>query len=490
MTKRSLPFLRCLCAGLALVLARQPAPAAVAEASTKPNVLLLIADDMNSWLLGDPARYAGRIVAPNLLKFADSGVNFARAYTTAPVCSPSRTAFMSGMAPWTTGHYQNALKVDDSRPLKQAVSLATFFKNAGYSTRGYGKITHGWDQRQGWDEHVGHKRDPAPPGAPLTSVGRGEHDWGAIHLAEEEMNDTQNVNRAIAALERDHDKPFFIACGTFNPHMPWYVPQKYFDLFPLEKIVLPAIKEDDLDDLPPTGVRVAKSGSADKTLAAGLHASAVRAYLATTAYVDTQMGRILDALDRSPHKDNTIVVFLSDHGFHLGEKRHWQKTTLWEEGTHCLLMIRAPGVTPRGRVSQCFVSLLDLYPTLAELCGIEPPKYLDGRSLTPLLKNPDAPWRSAAITGLADKRNPEDAYLTVRNELGRYIRYVTGEEELYDTTRDPHEWTNEIGNPDYATVLQQLRAALPPTAKIAPPLRSALPDKKARKERTKPKKRR
>lgn len=463
---------------------------AAVNGAASPNVLLLIADDMNSWLLGDPARYAGKVIAPNLLQLAGSGVNFARAYTTAPVCSPSRTAFMSGMAPWTSGHYQNALKVDDSKPLKKAVSLATLFKNAGYSTRGYGKITHGWDQRQGWDEHVGHKRDPAPPGAPLTAVGRGEHDWGPIHLAEEEMNDTQNVNRAIAALQGEHDKPFFIACGTFNPHMPWYVPQKYFDLFPLEKIVLPAIKEDDLDDLPPTGVRVARSGSADRTLAAGLLPSAVQAYLATTAYVDAQMGRILDALDRSPHRDNTIVVFLSDHGFHLGEKRHWQKTTLWEEGTHCLLMFRVPGLTPDGGVSRRFVSLLDLYPTLAELCGIQPPAYLDGRSLMPLLKNPDARWPSTAITGLADKSNPTAAYISVRNELGRYIRYVSGEEELYDTARDPHEWTNEISNPEHANLLTTLRAALPPAARIAPPLRSALPDKKDRKERSKRNKKR
>lgn len=297
---------------------------------------------------------------------------------------------------------------------------------------------------------------------------------------------------AIEALQRDHDKPFFLACGTFNPHMPWYVPQKYFDLFPLDEIVLPEIKEDDLDDIPPIGLEFANNGSLEKARAAGLHKSAVQAYLATTAYVDAQMGRVLDALDKSPHKDNTIVVFISDHGFHLGEKHHWQKTTLWEEATHCLMMLRVPGVTPEGQVSQRFVSLLDLYPTLAELTGLEPPDNLDGRSLLPLLKDPDAAWESTAITGLTNRRNPEIGYLTIRNELGRYIRYGVGEEEFYDTSKDPHEWTNEIDNPEYAKVIKKMRAALPPVSETAPALRSGLPDKKARKERTeaKPKKNR
>ena len=453
-------------------------------ADEKPmNVVLLIADDLNSWLLGDPDRYTGKVIAPNLHKLASTGVNFRRAYTTAPVCSPSRTAFMSGMAPWTSGHYQNSLKVDDSEPLKRAVSLGTFFKNAGYTTLSYGKVTHGWDQKDGWDEHIGHNRDPNPPGYPLTSIGRGEHDWGPIHLAEEEMNDTTNVNRAIEALQRDHNKPFFLACGTFNPHMPWYVPQQYFDMFPLDEIVLPEIKEDDLDDLPPIGAEIADSKTLKKMREAGLHKSAVQAYLAATAYVDAQFGRVLKALDNSPHRDNTIVVFISDHGFHLGEKHHWQKTTLWEEATHCLLMMRVPGMTPKGQASQRFVSLLDLYPTLAELCDLKPPAYLDGRSLVPLLKNPDAAWKSTAITGLADKQNPRGAYITTRNELGRYIRYEAGQEEYYDTSKDPHEWTNEIANPLYAGALKKMRAALPPDSKIAPALRSGLPDKKARRER-------
>lgn len=439
------------------------------------NVLMLVADDMNSWMLGDEDRYAGEVVTPNLRELADSGVNFARAYTAAPVCSPSRTALFSGVAPWNSGHYHNALNVSDSKPLDDALSLVGLFKKAGYDTAGYGKLTHGWDQRKYWDDRVGHSRDPAPPGAPLTPVGRGEQDWGPIHLAEEEMNDTKNADRAIAQLRRGHDKPFFLAYGSFNPHMPWYVPQKYFDMFPLDEVTTPELLENDLADVPPFARALARArGFVDPVLDHGLHQEAVRGYLATMAYADAQMGRVLDTLENSPYEDNTIVVFLSDHGFHLGEKHHWQKATLWEEGTHSLLMFHVPGVTPKGAVSRRFVSLQDIYPTLADLCGLEPPDYVDGRSLLPLLKDPNASWESTAITGLTSKTDPEkrDAYLSIRNEKGRYIRYKDGQEEFYDTMKDPHEWTNRIDVPKYQPLIEEMRAALPSPAE---PLKSARP---------------
>ena len=418
------------------------------ESAETMNVLFLVADDLNSWLLEDADRYSGKVIAPNLQALAESGVNFRRAYTASPVCSPSRTAFFSGVSPWHSGHYHNALQVNQSEPLKDALSLAGLFKKAGYSTAGYGKITHGWDQKEHWDEKQGHKRDPAPPGAPLTPVGRGEQDWGPIHLAEEDMNDTGNVDAAIQQLRKKHDKPFFIACGLFNPHMPWYVPQKYFDMFPLDEVTTPKLLANDLEDVPPLGVELTsgKSRFVDSVLEHGLHEEGVQAYLATTAYVDAQLGRVLAALDQSPHKNNTIVVFLTDHGFHLGEKNHWQKATLWEEATHCLLMFRAPGVTSPGGVSERFVSLQDIYPTLAELCDLELHAGVDGRSLVPLLKDPNAKWDSTAITCLSDKKSPDQGYITLRNEQGRYIRYGNGQEEFYDTSVDPREWTNQIGN--------------------------------------------
>jgi arylsulfatase A-like enzyme len=455
------------------------ASATVSTAADKPmNVVMLIADDLNSWLLENPERYTGKVIAPNLKALGASGVTFKYAYTAAPVCSPSRTAFFSGVAPWKSGVYNNAQTIGKSEALNQdaVLSLAGLFKKGGYDTFGYGKITHGWDQKEHWDDHVGHKRDPAPPGAPLAKLSGGEQDWGPIHLTEEQMNDTGGANKAIAVLKRKHEKPFFLAYGTFNPHMPWYVPQKYFDMYPLDLIVLPELKEDDLDDLPPLARAVSDGiGSfADKVIKSGKHKEAVQAYLATTTYVDTQFGRVLDALEKSPYKENTIVVFLTDHGFHLGEKHHWQKTTLWEEGTHTLLMFRAPGVTQAGGVSERFVSLLDIYPTLAELCGLTAPAYLDGRSLVPLLKNPKAPWESTAITGLCDKGKTDLAYVSIRHELGRYTRYGAEEEEFYDTTRDPHEWTNQIDNPEYATTVQKLRTLVPSFKDAAHPLSTAL----------------
>ena len=463
---------------LALLLLVSVIGVARSNADEPMNVLFLVADDLNSWMLEDADRYAGKVIAPNLKKLASSGVNFTRAYTAAPVCSPSRTAFFSGVAPWKSGIYNNAQIISKSDALNQAavLSLAGLFKKSGYDTFGYGKITHGWDQKEHWNEHVGHKRDPSPPGAPLAKLSGGEQDWGSIHITEEQMNDTRGADKAISVLEKQHDKPFFLAYGTFNPHMPWYVPQKYFDMYPLDQIVLPELKEDDLDDLPPLARAVSDGpGSfADKVIKSGKHKEAVQAYLATTTYVDTQFGRVLDALEKSPYKDNTIVVFLTDHGLHLGEKLHWQKTTLWEEGTHTLLMFRAPGVTKSGGVSQRYVSLLDIYPTLAELSGLTPPANIAGRSLVPLLKDPQAPWESTAITGLCDKGKTDLAYISIRHELGRYTRYGTEEEEFYDTTKDPHEWTNQFENPKYAATVNKLRSLVPGFKDAAQPLPSAL----------------
>lgn len=460
------------CLLLILLLAFMAGSIAETRGDSPKNVLLLVADDLNSWLLGDADRYAGKVVAPNIHKLADSGVNFVRAYTASPVCSPSRTAFFSGVAPWKSGHYHNALEVADSPALDDALSLAGLFKENGYRTAGFGKITHGWDQKENWDFKVGHKRDPAPPGAPLISVGRGEQDWGPIHLPEEDMNDSRGASAAIEFLQGDHDQPFFLAFGTFNPHMPWYVPQEYFDMFPLDEISTPPLLENDLEDVPPLGVELTsgKSKFVNSVREAGLHKSGIQAYLATTAYADAQIGRVLDALDQSPHKNNTVVIMLSDHGFHLAEKNHWQKATLWEEATHCLLMFRVPGVTPAGLVSERFVSLLDIYPTLAELCGLEPPAYLDGRSLVPLLQDPDQAWQSTAISCLSDKGDPTEPYISIRAENGRFTHYSKGQEEFYDTSKDPHEWVNQAGNPEYAPIIQTLRAILPPLNERTQPL--------------------
>ena len=438
------------------------------SATGRKNVLFLVVDDLNTWLLGDTNRYAGKVVAPNIRRLADSGVLFDRAYTASPVCCPSRTAMLSGVSPWKSGLYHNGLQAAKSPALQKATAFPEVFKKAGYYIASYGKISHGWGPRDAWDDRLPHKRDPVPPNAPLTPVGRGEQDWGVTHLPEEKMHDTEYADAAIKQLQRKHDKPFFLACGLFHPHMPWYVPKKYFDMFPMDQVTTPKYLPNDLDDVPPLGQALTKGKSkfVASVLKAGLHKSAVQAYLATTAYSDAQMGRVLDALDKSPYRDNTIVVLISDHGFHLGEKSHWQKATLWEEATHCLLTARVPGMTKAGGKCERFVSLQDIYPTLMELCGLKPPATPDGRSLVPLLKAPKAQWPSTAVTALADR------YVTIRTESFRYIRYRDGQEELYNCSKDPREWTNEIKNPKYAATIEKLRASVPSLSKMAPALPS------------------
>lgn len=439
-------------------------PAGASGPAAKPmNVLVLMCDDLNTWLLDDPARYTGEVIAPNIRGLGESGVVFRRAYTASPVCCPSRSAFFSGVSPWRSGLYQNGSQSSRSDVLNAQPSMPEVFREAGYYTAAYGKITHGWDPKESWDEKIGHKRDPSPPGAPLMPLGRGENDWGVIHLDESEMNDTMNADNAIAAINKPRDKPFFIAYGTFNPHMPWYVPQKYFDMFPLDEVDPAPLNLDDLDDIPPLGLdKTSRSGWVKQLIETGEYKKGVQAYLATTAYADAQVGRVLDALDNSPHRDNTIVVMVSDHGFHLGEKLNWQKNTLWEEATHSLLTIRVPGMTEPGGVCERFVSLQDVYPTLAELCRVKPPRPIDGRSLTPLLKDPAAPWDSTAITA------HEERHITIRTAKYRYIRYNNEQEEFYDISKDPNEWTNVIDSPAYTSAIDQLRAKLPKLEAMAP----------------------
>ena len=448
------------------------------EDNKKPmNVLLLIADDLNTWTVQEPGRYTDKIIAPNLDKFAKSAVVFRNAYCASPFCVPSRTSMWTGISPHKSGVYHNQTNIAASEPLKKAVSLFKTFKDAGYYTAGYGKIGHGWKD-DGFHEKIGHKRDPRPPGASIQKVGKGEQDWGIINIPEAEMNDTQSANNAIKAIKKDHDKPFFIVCGTFNPHMAWFVPQKYYDMFPLDKIKVPKLNPDDFNDIPPLADEIVsgKRKFTQSVLKAGLHKSAVQAYLATTAYVDAQHGRVLDALEKSKHKDNTIVLFISDHGFHLGEKDHWQKGTLWDQATNSMFMMRVPGMTKAGTVTKSCISLQDIYPTLADLCGLKTPSYVDGESLKPILKNSDTKWESTAISYLYDQ------YASIRTERFRFTRYKEGQIELYDHTKDPHEWKNEANNPEYAEIIKRLAARLPAIEDMAAQLVRGSKEKKAKKK--------
>jgi arylsulfatase A-like enzyme len=272
------------------------------------------------------------------------------------------------------------------------------------------------------------------------------------------MNDHKSVDWAIERLNKKHDKPLFLACGLFKPHMPWQVPRKYYDMFPLDSIEVPKVLETDLDDVPEVGRQMAKpSGDHAAILASGNWKRAVQAYLAAMAFTDAEIGRLLDGLDKSPLKENTVICLWGDHGWHLGEKLHWRKFSLWEESARAPLIFVAPGVTKPGSFCERTVDFIDVYPTLAELCGLPASSELEGHSIVSLLKDPTAEWKYPAITTYG--RNNHG----VRSERFRYIRYHDGGEELYDHEKDPMEWTNLAGKPEFEAVKKELAAALPAT---------------------------
>ena len=437
-----------------LLAAAALAPAAVADPPKKPNVLFVAVDDLNHWV-GHLGRHP-QAKTPNIDRLARAGVTFTRAYCAAPVCNPSRAALMSGLRPGSTGVYDNG---QDWKPVvPKDKTLTTQFLNAGYAVYGAGKIYHANAHRPGeWtDYHVGggQKATPHPDARndgvggikfrPLTDDSR---------LADEDI-----VDYGIKQLGARHDKPFFLAVGLHKPHMPWNVPKKYYDLFPLDKIELPPHTAGDLKDVPPAGLRFAKAdGDHAAMLKSGRWKEAVQAYLAAIAYCDAQVGRLLDALDQSPHKSNTIVVFWGDHGWHLGEKEHWRKFALWEESTRMPYIWVAPGVTTPGGVCGRTMDLMSVYPTLCALCGIERPKHVEGEDLTPLLRDPKAAWEKSAVTTF--HRNNHG----LRTERWRYIRYANGDEELYDHDKDPHEWTNLAKDPAFAGVKKDLAKFFPTT---------------------------
>jgi arylsulfatase A-like enzyme len=279
-----------------------------------------------------------------------------------------------------------------------------------------------------------------------------ENDWGSLDLAEADYDDARTVDYAIDFLRSEHESPFFLACGTFRPHLPWYVPKKYFELYPLDEIKLPTVREDDLDDIPAEGQALSQSRRSDfDTIKAAHHwKQAVQAYLASISFADAQVGRLIAALDASGLADRTIVVLWSDHGWHLGEKNHWHKMTLWEEATRVPLIVVAPGVTTPGSRCASPASLIDVFPTLNELCGLPALDDLDGESLVPLLRDPNA--RRSEPVVIQYKRGQ----CAVRSVDHRYIRYSDGSEELYDHRSDPNEWVNLADDPAEQQVKSKL----------------------------------
>jgi len=427
----------------------------------RPNILFIAIDDLNDWvgcLGGHPDAKT-----PNLDRLASRGLLFTNAHCAAPLCNPSRAAIMTGIRPSTSGVYTNRQPFRQSPVTRDAITLPQYLRAHGYYTLGSGKIYHGsFPDPPSWDEYYPSQEqnrpaDPVPPRRPLNGIpNTGHFDWGPLKVKDDEMGDMKVANWVAEQLHRKYEKPFFLACGIFRPHLPWYVPEKYFDLYPLETVTLPKVKDDDLDDIPPVGRKFARpEGDHKRVVEHNQWRQAVQAYLACISFADAAVGRVLEAFDSSSYKDNTIIVLWSDHGWHLGQKLHWRKFTLWEEATHNVFMIVAPGITRPGSRCRRAVDLVDIYPTLVELCGLPPKQGLEGRSLVPWLKNPDLEKERPALTTYLRGNH------SVRTEQWRYIRYHDGTEELYDHRQDPLEWYNLAARPGYEDVKRQLARWLP-----------------------------
>ena len=489
----------------------------MAKSPDKPNVVLIVCDDLNDYITGIPGQ-AGHPQAktPNVEKFAQSGVAFRRAYSNNPVCAPSRSSFLTGIYPHTSGNlFWN--KWFHNPVLKNSKTIMEHFHDNGYHVVGSGKLMHHF-KKEVWPEFA-HKADygpfvyngkkkiahpsvPKPFGdigavdgsfgsladVPFADDGNPESGWiyGGWSKKVKPLKYTSSKDRDPTPDERNaewaekrirqfadekDDHPFFLAVGFIRPHTPLHVPQKYFDRFPLKEVDLPVIKANDAADTHYTDVfnkdmkglkyfRLLKESYPD--MESGIKAF-TQAYLASVAAVDECIGQVVDAVDNSPFKDNTIIIVTSDHGWQMGQKEFLYKNSPWEESTRIPFVVRAPGIAKPGAVAEHPVSLIDLYPTLVDLCGLEGDTRkneegapLDGHSVRPFLENPkDGKWggpEGALTMVYAGEKTGMDAtrqHWSVRTKRWRYIRYNNGMEELYDHDNDPYEWTNLANNPEF-----------------------------------------
>jgi arylsulfatase A-like enzyme len=463
-----------------------------------PNVLVIAIDDLNDWV----GCFGGHPQAktPHIDRLAKRGVVFSHAHCAAPLCNPSRAALFSGKQPFETGVFAND-ETNIRRVQPDLVLLPQHFQAAGYRTFGCGKLLHQTSRNlfdedffpeQRWspleprqanytDEELPSKGTDYPrhvtqlkgqtivlplnrmpsDRAPSTRAGE-SFDWGPFDVDDADMGDGQIAAWAAERIARPHDKPFFLGVGFYRPHIPLYAPRKYFDLYAEEEIQLPPTEDNDLADLSPTG-----RARAVEAVTAGAHATVlkynqwkagVKAYLACVSFVDAQIGKLLSALEIGPNATSTIVVLWGDHGWHLGEKQHWGKWTGWQRATRVPLIIAPEGQSSdfaKGQKCAQPVSLIDIYPTLIDLCGLPKRDGLSGESLVPLLRQPAKTTGRAVITTF-DRGN-----YSVMAEGWHYIRYADGSEELYDLQTDPNEWTNLAARRRYTAMKRSLAAQLP-----------------------------
>jgi len=450
----------------ALLLGGLLAGSASLEAATKkPNVVFIAIDDQNDWI----GTLGGHPLAktPNIDRLAKQGTVFLNAHCQAPLCNPSRTSLMLSLRPTTTGVYGLAPWFRNLPELKDRVALPQHFKANGYKTLTVGKIYHGGaggaqlkaKEFDVWGAAGGVGAKPEKKLIPPTPMGNHPlMDWGVFPHKDEDKGDYQVASWAIDQIQQmPKDQPFFLAAGFFLPHVPCFITQKWYDMFPGDDSLLPPYKANDRDDvprfswylhweLPEPRLKWVQENKQWHNL--------VRSYLASTSFVDAQVGRIMAALEASGQAENTIVVLWGDHGWHLGEKGITGKNTLWERSARVPLIFAGPGVTKNGRCTQP-AELLDMYPTLVELCGLPARTDLEGISLVPQLKNPATKRERPAITSHNQGNHG------IRSEQYRYIRYADGSEELYDLKADPNEWTNLASDKKFAKVIAEHKKWLP-----------------------------
>lgn len=433
-------------------------------AGQRPNVVLIGIDDLNDWvgcLGGHP-----QAQTPHLDKLAGQGVLFANAHCQSPVCNPSRASLMTSLYPESTGIYFLSPSLDRVEQLDKAITLPERLKNEGYEVAAAGKLFHSGEAKKYFPEWAGSmggfgptpkKKISQPHGHPLW-------DWGAFPERDDQMPDSKLASWFEDRIKKvDGSKPFFLSVGFYRPHVPMFAPKKWFDLHPRDKVQLPKVLEGDLDDLSPYAIDLTRAKHVAPTQEwieeSGEWDHAVQSYLASVTFADACLGRVMKAIEESPHRDNTIIVLFSDHGFHLGEKDRWAKRSLWEDGTRVPLIVLAPGQA-KGRVSKKPVGLIDIYPTILDLVGLSPDEKHEGHSLRPLLSEQVGEWPHYARTSFGPGN------LALRSERYRYIRYADGSEEFYDHQEDPHEWKNLAKDPNYRALMDQHAKHLP--AKLAP----------------------
>jgi iduronate 2-sulfatase len=448
------------------------------EKPRKLNVLYIVADDLNNSLgcYGYP-----QVKSPRIDELARRGVRFERAYCQFPLCNPSRSSFLTGLRPDQTGVQDNAFVFRKKIP--DVVTLPQLFQKNGYFVARVGKLYHygvpnqigtdGLDDPPSWQKVINPKgRDKDDEDKIFSIDGKksfgGTLSWLSADGTDEEQTDGKIAEAAIGLLEQNKDKPFFLAVGFFRPHTPYVAPHKYFDKYPPADVPLAKMPADDRKDIPDPALPVKNPnyGLDEKT-----QREAVQAYFAAITFMDQQVGKVLDALDRLKLRDNTIVVFHSDHGYHLGEHGLWQKQSLFEESARVPLIVSVPGMKTAGQASPRVAELVDVYPTLAGLCGLKGPENLAGKSLEPLLTKPDAAWDKVAVTqvqrggGQPGKAKTTPAAFkgySVRNERYRYTQWDDGKRgaELYDHEKDLQEITNLADKPEMAEVVKELKGRL------------------------------